>query len=604
MRNPTTVLINLTSKASNKNYKYQKLYRNLYNKAFYLEAYQNIYATEGNMTAGTDGQTIDGMSIERIEKVIDLLKSEEYQPNPARRTYIPKKNGGKRPLGIPSFEDKLVQEIVRRILEAIYEPSFSTKSHGFRPNRSCHTALNQVEGTFTAVRWFVEGDIKGFFDNIDHHILINILKKRIDDDKLIRLLWKFLRAGYIENWKYHNTFSGTPQGGIISPILSNIYLNELDVYMEEYKKNFDKGINRKRCKEYRTIIQRADRLKAKYKDIWSDLDEIQKEKIRADINAIKKEAMSYHAFNPMDDGYKRIQYVRYADDFIIGIIGSKEDADTVKEHLTKFLRDKLKLELSQDKTLITHSSDKARFLSYDITISRSNETKTDNKGIKRRTRNLRVKLLMPTEKWVDKLKSIKAVQINNRNEWKSIHRAYLKDNDDLEILSVYNAEIRGLYEYYKMAVNVSNLHKFLYVMKFSMMKTFANKYKSKVSIMMNKYRIGKGFGVKSETKKGEKVRYFYHEGFKRVKKPNTNAKVDYNENILMYSSTTSLIDRIMAEQCEWCANTTVSIEMHHVKKLKELKGKKRWEQLMIARKRKTLALCKTCHNDLHSGRLD
>ncbi len=252
MRSPKVVLDNLAKQTTHSNYKFKRLYRNLYNIEFYLIAYARIYSKEGNMTKGVDGQTIDGMSLERIENLIKKLKDFSYQPKSSKRVYIPKKNGSKRPLGIPSFEDKLIQEVVRMILESIYEGNFSDKSHGFRPNRSCHTALTQVKNRFTGVKWFIEGDIKGFFDNIDHHILIGILKRKIDDEHFINLIWKFLRAGYIEEWSFHKTYSGTPQGGIISPILSNIYLNELDNFMEEYKRNFDKGKGRKRLKEYRT----------------------------------------------------------------------------------------------------------------------------------------------------------------------------------------------------------------------------------------------------------------------------------------------------------------------------------------------------------------
>jgi group II intron reverse transcriptase/maturase len=196
------------------------------------------------MTAGADGKTIDAMSMVRIETLIASLKDHSYRPKPARRTYIQKKNGKTRPLGIPSFDDKLVQEIVRMELEAIYEPTFSNRSHGFRPNRSCHTALDQLQKTFSGVKWFIEGDIKGFFDNIDHAVLIGILRRRIHDEYFIALMWKFLKAGYLENWVYHKTYSGTPQGSVISPILSNIYLNELDRYMERYMEQF-------RSKEYR-----------------------------------------------------------------------------------------------------------------------------------------------------------------------------------------------------------------------------------------------------------------------------------------------------------------------------------------------------------------
>ena len=263
MRNIIAVLNSLNSKAGNEVKHYERLYRYLYNEEFYLLAYQNIYASEGNMTAGADGKTIDGMGMDRIRKLIEKVKDHSYQPNPARRTYIEKKNGKKRPLGIPSFDDKLVQEVVRLILESIYEPTFSNLSHGFRPNRSCHTALQQIQGTFTGVKWFIEGDICGFFDNIDHTVLINILRRRIHDEYFIALLWKFLKAGYMEDWTFHNTYSGTPQGSIISPIMSNVYLNGLDRYMEIYMKEFECGKKRQKSEEYARWEQKLKYLRYK-----------------------------------------------------------------------------------------------------------------------------------------------------------------------------------------------------------------------------------------------------------------------------------------------------------------------------------------------------
>jgi len=237
MRNPINVLKSLESNACNQEYRYERLYRNLYNPEFYLLAYKNIAKSQGSMTAGSDGKTLDDMSIKRIQQIIDSLKDYSYQPSPARRTYISKKNdpNKKRPLGIPSSDDKLVQEVVRMILESIYEPTFSPQSHGFRPNRSCHTALLQVKATFTGANWIIEGDIKACFDSFDHHVLIDILRRRIQDEHFIGLMWKFLKAGYMENWKYHSTYSGSPQGSGASPILANIYLSELDGYMEDKK---------------------------------------------------------------------------------------------------------------------------------------------------------------------------------------------------------------------------------------------------------------------------------------------------------------------------------------------------------------------------------
>ena len=246
MRNPTEVLKNLTEKSKNETYRFQRLYRNLYNPEFYWLAYQNIYANDGSMTAGADGTTIDGMCDERIEKIIMSLRNRSYQPKPARREYIAKKNSSKkRPLGIQSGDDKLVQEAVKMILESIYEPVFSNKSHGFRPNRSCQTALKQIQDTFTGANWFVEGDIHACFDSFDHHVIIDLLKKRIDDEAFIQLIWKFLKAGYMEQWTFNRTYSGVPQGSGVSPVLANIYLHELDKFMENYADSFNTEAKRK-----------------------------------------------------------------------------------------------------------------------------------------------------------------------------------------------------------------------------------------------------------------------------------------------------------------------------------------------------------------------
>ena len=267
MRSPETVLNNLSKHSSDLRYKFERLYRLLFNEDMFFLAYQRIYAKQGDMTPGTDGKTIDQMSEKRIGRLIDALKTEEYQPQPAKRVYISKKNGKKRPLGIPSFEDKLVQEVIRLILEAIYEGHFEYTSHGFRPHKSCHTALNLIQEKFTRAKWFVEGDIKGFFDNIKHDILVKILKERISDERFIRLIRKFLKAEYVEQWTFHKTFSGTPQGGIISPILANIYLDKFDKYMKMYAEQFNRGERRKIRSEYRRLNNKKARLAKKLQSV-------------------------------------------------------------------------------------------------------------------------------------------------------------------------------------------------------------------------------------------------------------------------------------------------------------------------------------------------
>lgn len=611
MRNPIIVLDNLAKKTKENNYKFQRLYRNLYNKEFYLMAYSNIYSKEGNMTKGIDSNTIDGMSLKRIEGLIELLKSEKYFPNPVRRTHIPKANGNLRPLGIPSFDDKLIQEVIRMILDAIYDKTFSEKSHGFRKNHSCHTALINIKTNFTGCRWFVEGDIKSFFDEIDHHTLIDILKEKIDDEKFIRLIWKFLRAGYIENWKYNKTMSGTPQGSIISPLLSNIYLDKLDKKMEELIQqwNGDKKSRRKVNPEYKRLEGKIYRFKKKHKENWENYSEDEKYSIAKEFKALKHELLKIEYTNPSDENYKRIQYTRYADDFLIGIIGSKEDAQYIKDFLSDFLKRELKLTLSQEKTLITNTRDKARFLGYDISVSREKTPRKTQEGNLTRSKYLTVDLYIPKEKWFKKLIELDVLEITKDNRWKGKHRPYLSNLDDLEIIRIYNTEIRGLYNYFSLAKNVNTLHKFLYIMKISYLKTMANKYKSSTGKIAKKHKLEGVLGIWYESKKGKKFTPFYNEGFKINRSLHQNPNIDILANTQIYKARTSLIDRLNAGKCEWCGATDVPIEIHHVKKLKDLKGKKKWEQLMIARKRKTLALCahgskKNCHNKLHTGKLD
>jgi len=327
MRSPHNVLESLKSKATDANYHYQRLYRNLYNPEFYLLAYQRIQAKQGNMTAGADGKTIDGMGMKRIESLILKLRDFSYQPKPARRTYIPKANGKMRPLGIPSFDDKLVQEVVRLILESIYEPTFCDTSHGFRPKRSCHTALQYVKRNYTGVKWFVEGDIKGCFDNVDHHVLIQILRRRIKDEHFIGLIWKFLKAGYMEDWVYHNTYSGTPQGSLISPILANIYLNELDLFMADYAKSFNRGSKRRINPAYKKPLDVRRGKQEWLKRNEHRINEEQRKEVLTQIKKINQYLKTIPYGDPMDEEYKRIVYVRYADDFLIGVIGSKADAE-------------------------------------------------------------------------------------------------------------------------------------------------------------------------------------------------------------------------------------------------------------------------------------
>ena len=601
MRSPERVLNSLNEHSKDSSYKFERLYRLLFNEELFYVAYQKIASNGGSTTKGSDGRSIDGMSLARIETLIASLKDESYQPHPSRRVHIPKKNGKTRPLGIPAFEDKLVQEVVRMILEAIYEGHFETTSHGFRPKRSCHTALLHIQKTFNGAKWFIEGDIKGFFDNIDHDVLVGILRERISDDRFIRLIRKFLKAGYVEDWTFHNTYSGTPQGGIVSPILANIYLDKLDKYVKEYIRHFDMGTKRRPGKESNDLANERKRTVRKLKKVK---DGTEKAALVARLKAIEQERAAFPSGDEMDGSYRRLKYIRYADDFILGVIGSKEDALRIKEDIKSFLSESLALELSEEKTLITHTGKSAKFLGYEITVTRNNHQRRDVQGRLRRTYGKRVRLNVSMATLRDKLLEYGAMEIKLRNGkeiWKPKCRSGLIFNDDLEILDRYNRETVGFCNYYLIANNCVVLHNFRYIMEYSMYKTFAGKYRSTVRKINKKYRLNKLFTVKYEQQGVIKSRTFYKTSFKR-RTTAFNGSCDIEPYSIADVSRTNLTDRLKAEKCELCGATGKLI-MHHVRNLKDLKGKESWERLMSARKRKTIALCPSCHRLRHLGKV-
>lgn len=595
MEKSERVLKALSDHSQSSDYKYERLYRYLFSEEMFAVAYQRIYAKQGNMTPGTDGKTIDEMSLERIERLIVSLKDESYQPHPARRVYIPKKNGKKRPLGIPSFEDKLVQEVVRLLLEAIYEGHFEGTSHGFRPHRSCHTALGMIQKSFAGAKWFIEGDIKGFFDNIDHNVLISILRERISDERFLRLIRKFLNAGYVEDWKYNKTYSGTPQGGIISPMLANIYLDKFDKYIKEYAAKFRKGDRRSINPEYWRLNNKKNWLKKK---LQKTSDEQIRKSYLYEIAQLSKQMLSTPHKDAMDADFRRMQYVRYADDFLISVIGSKSECETIKADITQFMREQLKLELSDEKTLITHAQDKAKFLGYEIFIRKSDAVKRNKDGVLKRDFNGAVVLTLSSAVIQKKLTEYNALEVRNidgKDIWWSKPRRYMTPMKPEDILAQYNAETRGLYNYYSLAANVSKeCASFAFIMKMSMFKTLGWKLNTSARKVRQKYQKDKDFVIPYNDAKGkQKYRVFYNEGFK---KRNAQFDVDYDKlPQTMYVPYPSLVERLKDGRCELCGKEG-KVVMHHVRTLTKLKGNNEWEKLMLKRHRKTLVVCEDCNS--------
>ena len=443
----------------------EELYRQMFNKSLYLLAYGGIYSNQGAMTPGACDETADGMSEAKIDQIVAAMRGERYRFAPVRRVHIPKKNGKLRPLGLPSWSDKLVGEVVRLLLEAYYEPSFSGHSHGFRKGRGCHTALREVQNTWTGTVWFIEGDISDCFGSIDHDILITILAERIRDNRFLRLIRNMLKAGYIEDWQYHETLSGTPQGGVVSPLLSNIYLGKLDEFVErELIPQYTRGGRRKRNPEYERIMRQRRRARQR-----GD---------RAQARDLARQMHTLPSMDPMDPGYRKLLYIRYADDHLLGFAGPKAEAEEIKARLAAFLRGNLALELNAGKTLITHARTRAaRFLGYEITAQHSSTRIV--KG--RRSVNGQIALRVP-------LDVITARCARYRRRGKPWHRSSLQNLPDYDIVRIFGAEYRGVVNYYLLAPDVWRLSKLRWNAETSMLKTLPAKHKSTVTKTAARYK--------------------------------------------------------------------------------------------------------------------
>ncbi len=562
-------------------------------------AYTNICANAGATTPGVDGVSQDGYSAERVENLIRALKDNQYFPIPSRRVYIPKSNGKKRPLGIPSGADKLVQEVWRILLEAVYEPTFSVDSHGFRSLRSCHTALTDIQRTWTGTKWFIEFDIKGFFDNIDHQKMVEMLEKRIDDTRFISVVKRMLKAGYMENWVYHKTYSGTPQGGVISPCLANIYLNELDEFIADLQTKYTRGKCRASNPAYKCIQARKNRLEKKINEAKATDDFDAVGALLKEWHAVQELQLSTPSKNQHDPNYKRLRYCRYADDFLLGFIGTKAEATAIADDIRSFLHQSLKLDVAEEKSGIKHAAkESVIFLGYEIDHRSQPRTLWYNhngKRVKKRTMMQHVNLRVPKSK-------VRQFAARNRYGNLSLHKARHRPEllymSSVELVLQYNAELRGFAQYYALADDVKiALHAVVDLGVVSLLKTLAAKHQRSVRQVSRYLNHGGYRGIVSNGK------LYKIWTLAELKVPSV-ASMDCVPNTAKYGGRTELTQRIAAERCEYCGATDKKYEVHHVRKLADIKdGKERWQKLMIARRRKTLVLCVECHDLLHAGKL-
>lgn len=610
MRTETTIkAMNSIAKVSMSGRRVNGLFRLATNpEVLWKQAYANIYSNKGAITKGVDRNTLDGFSEERVNHLIGLLARREYCPKPVRRTYIPKKNGKLRPLGIPTGDDKLVQEVVRILLEQIYEPIFSENSHGFRPGKSCHSALRQVKNVWNGTKWIIEFDIKGFFDNINHNKMIEFLEKKIDDKRIIHIIRQMLKDGYAQDWKYNATWSGTPQGGVISPILANIYLHELDTFMEDMICQFNKGERRKDNPDYKKlcrqmiIINRELReLRQKFKE-GKPLNDARKEILR-ERREIQKKMRVINSRLHVDSKYRRLRYVRYADDFIIGVIGTRKEAESVMLQVKEYINNVLLLEVSEEKTCIADANDGVRFLGYDIKTYTSTKTTKIAWGkgtCNRRTISEKMQLHIPSEKMF---------QYASKNGYGDMaifrpkSRPALLRRSDVEILMTYNAEMRGLANYYSLAQGYKTaLQRVIGLAQWSFFATLSHKHKSSIGKIARKMKLSAQSGYELKVNVNgipKSYRLFRLKDHEPPKIHNSN--VDTPWDTTRFTMTRSeLVQRLNANTCEYCGKTGGYMEVHHIKALKDVQGKKQlWQQMMCAMRRKTMVLCVDCHNELH-----
>jgi group II intron reverse transcriptase/maturase len=588
----------LVSDRSRRNLPLKRVYRNIRNENLFLTAYGNLYANDGALTPGIDpGDTIQGMSRKRIAEIIAELKEGCYKWTPARTVYIPKK-GGERRLSMPGWKDKLLQEVIRLVLEAYYEPKFKDSSHGYRPGRGCHTALQHIQANWTGTKWFIEGDIKGCFDNIDHTILLTTIGEDIQDQRFVKLLRGMLEAGYMEEWEYHKTYSGTPQGGVLSPLLANVMLHKLDTFVEEELiPHYTKGKCRRVNPEYRRVQKRMAKAKA------------------AENREAYKELKRYQRQLPSkrthDEQYGRLRYVRYADDFILGFIGNKQDATVIRREIREFLAS-INLTLSEEKTLITHAaSERARFLNYEIATKWDDSKLIENKDgsrQKQRRINGNIGLYVPQsvkQEWISRyMKNGKPCKLGK-----------FAQASDFEVVKEYGAKLRGLANYYSLAENLSyGIGQVRWVMLQSLVKTLKRNRRTPVRAIYKKYykrspKTGR-LHIRVEILREEKsplVTTFGEESLRSD--PKAYIRDDMPAEYPIHSKS-ELVQRLLAEKCEVCGEEGPT-EAHHSRRLadvrKRYEGRKdppEWAVWMMRRNRKSIFVCRTCHEEITFGRYD
>lgn len=556
------IAINKLSKKDSK-WIHKDIFRILNKDDIWIAAYEKLKGNKGALTPGYTPETMDGISLDRLKKLKNEVCTEKYKFNPVKLTYIPKSDGRKRPLGLPTANDKIVQEVMRIILEAIYEPIFSEFSFGFRSGLGCHDALDHVERKFRWVDYVIEGDIAQAYPTINHHILVKSLKRRIDDHRFIRLIWKLLGCGVFDEERIMWSKTGVPQGSIVSPILANIYYHELDEYIYEIKERLDTpNLNRNSLKSqsYKSLEYKINKV---YKEMRNhEPHSFNRQKLAKRLKALRKERLETQGLKAK---VIRIEYVRYADDWMIGVSGDRKLALDIKEQLIKFMKDHLEQELHPLKTKVTNlRKGNAQFLGYEIFLPSNRPIrKYKGKGVRTIRRGQpQLRFDIPVDKVVNRY--IKRGYLKRQeNEIRPISRASYSVLEDHVIVSHYRSIWLGILNYYSGCTNRGRLQYIHYLLHISCAMTLAHRHRLSCSKIFKKH--GKTLNIKVPHM--EKTISF---PYKTSWKINERKWLLGKKVIIPTYHYANLISRSsLGLPCAVCDSDKDPVEMHHVKHVRK-----------------------------------
>lgn len=574
--------------------KFSKINLILGDPYFLIQCYEIIKSKPGNMTAGSNKATLDKLNFQWFEKVAKQLVDGTYQFTPARQTDIPKSNGKMRTLTISSPRDKIVQKAISVILEAIWEPIFLDCSHGFRPNRSTHSALKKIKMEGYAYPWVIEGDITKCFDTIPHSIIRREISNKVGCPNFLSLINKVISYKIIdEKGIIRKSKVGTPQGTICSPILANIVLHQLDSFMDSFKNEFNIGVRAKRSPKY-------DKLQRKL----SKIVEITPINLR-EFRQVRSQMRAISSYDPMDPNFKRMLFIRYADDFVVFVKGNMNDCLNIKDKITNFLSSFCGLELNEDKTSISSTKKHFNFLGASITNNQKRQyfVKSGRGSSFKKVAVIRSLVKAPIRDLVNRLVKL---GLAKRNRFGSVFpkgRTNLFNSSHYDIIQWYNSKITGLLNYYSFASNYPRIQYIVWLLQASCALTLTNKYK------LNSMRSSfKKFGKYLRDPETE-VQIKIPDNFKVKNEFQVKRSLDYDKFSKIFDSSwaTKLTDTSFGKVCTVCGTKT-DIEMHHVRKISNIRFKLsnygyKSNLITSAMNRKQVPLCKYHHNILHKGGL-